>query len=170
MEDYRLPKQLLNYHPKGRRRPGRPLKRLLTGRREWWERNSPPCPKFVMEHDDGDHDDELINWTCSNNRNRVFCFKFKHLRISSSVAKLDKINCIALVTVHLERLLLNFYYSYIDIGKDAVQHVNSRVSLLRLTQITSRQRLWDVYNYNVTFHLSFYKCSVTLIVYQSTNT
>jgi hypothetical protein len=25
----RLPKQLLNYHPKGRRRPGRPLKRLL---------------------------------------------------------------------------------------------------------------------------------------------
>jgi hypothetical protein len=26
MEDYRLPKQLLNYHPKGRRRP---LKRLL---------------------------------------------------------------------------------------------------------------------------------------------
>jgi hypothetical protein len=29
MEDYRLPKQLLNYHPKGRRRPGRPLKRLL---------------------------------------------------------------------------------------------------------------------------------------------
>jgi hypothetical protein len=29
MEDYRLPKQLLNYHPKGRRRPGRPLKTLL---------------------------------------------------------------------------------------------------------------------------------------------
>jgi hypothetical protein len=29
MEDNRLPKQLLNYHPKGRRRPGRPLKRLL---------------------------------------------------------------------------------------------------------------------------------------------
>jgi hypothetical protein len=28
MEDDRLPKQLLNYHPK-RRRPGRPLKRLL---------------------------------------------------------------------------------------------------------------------------------------------
>jgi hypothetical protein len=28
MEDNRLPKQL-NYHPKGRRRPGRPLKRLL---------------------------------------------------------------------------------------------------------------------------------------------
>jgi hypothetical protein len=25
----RLPKQLLNYHPKGRQRPGRPLKRLL---------------------------------------------------------------------------------------------------------------------------------------------
>jgi hypothetical protein len=30
MEDNRLPKQLLNYHPKGRRRPGRPLKRLLN--------------------------------------------------------------------------------------------------------------------------------------------
>jgi hypothetical protein len=29
MEDSRLPKQLLNYHPKGRRRPGRPHKRLL---------------------------------------------------------------------------------------------------------------------------------------------
>jgi hypothetical protein len=29
MEDNRLPKQLLNYHPKGRRRPGRPRKRLL---------------------------------------------------------------------------------------------------------------------------------------------
>jgi hypothetical protein len=29
MEDNRLPKQRLNYHPKGRRRPGRPLKRLL---------------------------------------------------------------------------------------------------------------------------------------------
>jgi hypothetical protein len=29
IEDNRLPKQLLNYHPKGRRRPGRPLKRLL---------------------------------------------------------------------------------------------------------------------------------------------
>jgi hypothetical protein len=29
MEDNRLPEQLLNYHPKGRRRPGRPLKRLL---------------------------------------------------------------------------------------------------------------------------------------------
>jgi hypothetical protein len=29
MEDNRLPKQLLNYHPKGRRQPGRPLTRLL---------------------------------------------------------------------------------------------------------------------------------------------
>jgi hypothetical protein len=29
MEDNRLPEQLLNYHPKGRRRPGRPRKRLL---------------------------------------------------------------------------------------------------------------------------------------------
>jgi hypothetical protein len=29
MEDNRLPKQLLNYHPKERRRPGRPLTRLL---------------------------------------------------------------------------------------------------------------------------------------------
>jgi hypothetical protein len=29
MEENRLPKQLVNYHPKGRRRPGRPLKRLL---------------------------------------------------------------------------------------------------------------------------------------------
>jgi hypothetical protein len=29
MEDYRLPEQLRNYHPKGRRRPGRPLKRRL---------------------------------------------------------------------------------------------------------------------------------------------
>jgi hypothetical protein len=28
-EDYRLPKQLLNYHPKGRRRLERPQKRLL---------------------------------------------------------------------------------------------------------------------------------------------
>jgi hypothetical protein len=28
-EDNRLLKQLLNYHPKGRQRPGRPLKRLL---------------------------------------------------------------------------------------------------------------------------------------------
>jgi hypothetical protein len=28
-EDNRLPKQLQNYHPKRRRRPGRPLKRLL---------------------------------------------------------------------------------------------------------------------------------------------
>jgi hypothetical protein len=29
MKDYGLPKQLLNYHPKGRRRSGLPLKRLL---------------------------------------------------------------------------------------------------------------------------------------------
>jgi hypothetical protein len=29
MEDNRLPKQLLNYHPKGRWQPGRPRKRLL---------------------------------------------------------------------------------------------------------------------------------------------
>jgi hypothetical protein len=29
LEDNRLPKQLLKYHPKGRRRPGRPSKRLL---------------------------------------------------------------------------------------------------------------------------------------------
>jgi hypothetical protein len=29
MEDNRLPKQFLDYHPKGRRRPGRPCKRLL---------------------------------------------------------------------------------------------------------------------------------------------
>jgi hypothetical protein len=29
MEVYRLPKQLPNHHPKGRWRPGRPLKRLL---------------------------------------------------------------------------------------------------------------------------------------------
>jgi hypothetical protein len=47
MEDSRLPKQLLNYHPKGRRRPGRPLKRLLddmaaetetdhAGLNSWW--------------------------------------------------------------------------------------------------------------------------------------
>jgi hypothetical protein len=28
-EDNRLPKLLLNYHPRGRRRPGRPRKRLL---------------------------------------------------------------------------------------------------------------------------------------------
>jgi hypothetical protein len=28
-EDYTLFKQLLKYHPKGRQRPGRPLKRLL---------------------------------------------------------------------------------------------------------------------------------------------
>jgi hypothetical protein len=47
MEDNRLPKQLLNYHPKGRRQPGRPLKRLLDdmtadtetghpGLNSWW--------------------------------------------------------------------------------------------------------------------------------------
>jgi hypothetical protein len=30
MGDYRLPKQLLNYHPKRRRRPGRLLKRLVN--------------------------------------------------------------------------------------------------------------------------------------------
>jgi hypothetical protein len=47
MEDNRLPKQLLDYHPKGRRRPGRPLKRLLDditaetetghpGWNSWW--------------------------------------------------------------------------------------------------------------------------------------
>jgi hypothetical protein len=46
-EDNRLPKQLMNYHPKGRRRPGRPLKRLLDdvtaqtetghpGLNSWW--------------------------------------------------------------------------------------------------------------------------------------
>jgi hypothetical protein len=29
MEDNRLPKKLVNYHPKGRRQPGRPRKRLL---------------------------------------------------------------------------------------------------------------------------------------------
>jgi hypothetical protein len=31
VEGYRLSKQLLNNHPKERRRPGRPLKRLLDG-------------------------------------------------------------------------------------------------------------------------------------------
>jgi hypothetical protein len=47
MEDYRLPKQLLKFHPKGRRWPGRPLKRLLDdvnaetekghpGLNSWW--------------------------------------------------------------------------------------------------------------------------------------
>jgi hypothetical protein len=47
MEDNRLAKQLLNYHPKGRRRLGRPLKRLLDdmtaetetghpGLNSWW--------------------------------------------------------------------------------------------------------------------------------------
>jgi hypothetical protein len=47
MEDNRLPKQLVNYHPKGRRRPGRPRKRLLDdtiaetetghpGLNSWW--------------------------------------------------------------------------------------------------------------------------------------
>jgi hypothetical protein len=47
MEDSRLLEQLLNYHPKGRRRPGRPRKRLQddttaetetghTGLNSWW--------------------------------------------------------------------------------------------------------------------------------------
>jgi hypothetical protein len=47
LEDNRPPKQLLNYHPKGRRRPGWPLKRLLDdmtaetetshpGLNSWW--------------------------------------------------------------------------------------------------------------------------------------
>jgi hypothetical protein len=31
LEDIRYPKQLLDYRPNGRRRPGRPLKRLLDG-------------------------------------------------------------------------------------------------------------------------------------------
>jgi hypothetical protein len=31
MEDIRYPKQILDYRPIGRRRPGRPLKRLLDG-------------------------------------------------------------------------------------------------------------------------------------------
>jgi hypothetical protein len=49
MEDNRLPKQLLNYRPKGRRRPGRPLKKRLLddmtaetetghpGLNSWWD-------------------------------------------------------------------------------------------------------------------------------------
>jgi len=41
--------QLLNYHPQGRRRHGRPLKR-----RECWDRNRPPWPKFVMVYVDDD--------------------------------------------------------------------------------------------------------------------
>jgi hypothetical protein len=47
MEENRLAKQLLNYHPKGRRQPGRPIKRLLDnmtaetktghhGLNSWW--------------------------------------------------------------------------------------------------------------------------------------
>jgi hypothetical protein len=47
MEDYRLPKQLLNYYPKGRWRPGWTLKRLFDsmtaetetghpGLNSWW--------------------------------------------------------------------------------------------------------------------------------------
>jgi hypothetical protein len=55
MEDNRLPKQLLNYHPKGRRRPGRPRKRLLDDMTA--ETDRPPWPKFVMEYDD---DDDLL--------------------------------------------------------------------------------------------------------------
>jgi hypothetical protein len=52
-KDYRLrlPKQLLKYHPKGRR-SGRPMKRLLNVNAEI--RNRPPWPKFVTEYDDDD--------------------------------------------------------------------------------------------------------------------
>jgi hypothetical protein len=31
MNNSRFPKALIEYHPRGRRRPGRPLKRLLDG-------------------------------------------------------------------------------------------------------------------------------------------
>jgi hypothetical protein len=51
-EDCRLLTQLLKYHPTGRR----------PGRRECWDRNKPPWPKFVMEYDDDD--DEV--YICSS--------------------------------------------------------------------------------------------------------
>jgi hypothetical protein len=41
MEDNRLPKQLLNYNPKGGRRPGKPLKRLLHDMKAETETGNP---------------------------------------------------------------------------------------------------------------------------------
>jgi hypothetical protein len=58
MEYNRLPKQLLNYHSKGRR-PGRPLRRLLDDMTTE-TKNRPPWPKFVMEYDDDDDDDTAL--------------------------------------------------------------------------------------------------------------
>jgi hypothetical protein len=48
MED-RLPKQLLNYHPKGRRRPGRQFKRLLDDMTAETGTDHPGL--YVMEYD-----------------------------------------------------------------------------------------------------------------------
>jgi hypothetical protein len=48
MEDNRPPKQLLNYHPKGRRRPGRPLKRLLDDMTAETETSHPGWNMMMM--------------------------------------------------------------------------------------------------------------------------
>jgi hypothetical protein len=50
MEDYRFPKEVLNYHPKGRWWSVWPLQ--TTRWHECWDLTMPPWPKFVMEYDD----------------------------------------------------------------------------------------------------------------------
>jgi len=68
------------------------------------------------------------------------------LRICGSVVNRDKMG---VVTVHLKPLFLNFYYIEIRQTMRSNTPTNSRVSLLRLTQITARQRLCDAHNYNL---------------------
>ena len=73
MPRHRLPRVMKHYSPTGRRKHGRPLKRLL----DTWDRNgskSGPNPWQIYDDDDDD-DDEIIYMTVNQNNKAVYLQK-----------------------------------------------------------------------------------------------